>query len=440
MTKTELPLSELIAPTATLSVGTEAVDKILRAVRCHLGMDVAFVAEFRAQDRVFRHVDAKSASPLQPGDVISLEQGYCQRVVDGRLPELIPDTSRVPDAMSLPDTRSIPIGAHLSVPIRLEDGSTYGTFCCFSFRPDHSLGPRDLQMMRVFAELVADQIDRHNAGSRAHAERAARIKAVLAERPPYIVYQPIYNLQTNRIAGFECLARFDAAPKRPPNEWFAEASEVGLGKELELEAARIALQGLQRLPAHMYVTINFSPGTIASGALLELVQGVDPARVVIEITEHVHIEDYAELLGQLALLRALGMRVAIDDAGAGYASMRHILHIRPDLIKLDISLTKNIDADSTRRALAAALIAFAGETRAKVVAEGVETAAELAALKRLGIYKAQGYFLSKPLSLTDTIAFLEKNPDLSTRALDTPFPGEQQATTSSRASSQTAVG
>jgi EAL domain-containing protein (putative c-di-GMP-specific phosphodiesterase class I) len=100
------------------------------------------------------------------------------------------------------------------------------------------------------------------------------------------------------------------------------------------------------------------------------------------------------------------MQVAIDDAGAGYASMRHILKIRPDLIKLDISLTQNIDGDSTRRALAAALIAFAGETDATIVAEGIETEAELRTLERLGIRKAQGYYLARPAPLSDCLALL----------------------------------
>jgi predicted signal transduction protein with EAL and GGDEF domain len=99
---------------------------------------------------------------------------------------------------------------------------------------------------------------------------------------------------------------------------------------------------------------------------------------------------------EAARLRALGVRIAIDDAGAGYASMRHILSIEPDLIKLDMSLTRGIDQDRKRRALASALIAFAHETRIDIVAEGVETAAELDTLRELGVRKVQGYFLARP--------------------------------------------
>jgi EAL domain-containing protein (putative c-di-GMP-specific phosphodiesterase class I) len=126
-------------------------------------------------------------------------------------------------------------------------------------------------------------------------------------------------------------------------------------------------------------------------------------RVVLEVTEHDYIQDYPALLEALAPLRTLGLRVAIDDAGAGYASLRHVLHIQPELIKLDISLTRNIDTDPKRRALASALIAFARETQARIVAEGVETEAELRMLKRLGAGCAQGYFLARPMPLQQAL-------------------------------------
>lgn len=398
--------SDLLSSRAELSVGTNSVDRLLGAVRRHLGMDIAFVAQFRAADRIFRHVDAQVPSPIQVGDAISLDEGYCKDVVEGRLPELIPDTARVPAAMAKPATQAIPIGAHLSVPIRLADGSCYGTFCCFSFQADQSLSRRDLEMMRVFADILADQINLDIDRSRSKSERLARVQTALASGHPAIVYQPIYSLDTGRIAGFECLSRFHLEPQRPPNEWFSEAHEVGLGAELEVAAIREALSTLKHVRAPLYLTVNCSPNTIVDGSLLEAVKATDLSRVVVEITEHVHVDDYAKLLEQLSLLRALGLRVAIDDAGAGYASMRHILKIRPDIIKLDISLTKNIDADSTQRALAAALIAFARETGATIVAEGIETEAELHTLKRLGISGAQGYYLARPSPLAHSMSLV----------------------------------
>lgn len=397
------PLVDLTDVQLQPSIGTEAVDKVLREIRNHLGMDVAFVAEFRKTDRIFRHVDARGRTPVQAGDAAPLEQGYCQRVVDGRLPELIPDAQQVAEAMKLPETREIPIGSHVSVPIRLSDGRIFGTLCCFSFAADPTLGERDLKMMHVFAAVLAGQIDSDLVQQRKFAESVDRISDALAAGQPTIVYQPIYELGAARLAGLECLARFHSEPRRPPNEWFEEAGSVDMGVELELAAIRRALLALPRLPEDIYLAINCSPRTILNDGLRDILQGVEARRIVLEVTEHDYIEDYPSLLCVLAPLRALGLRVAIDDAGAGYASMRHVLNIQPELIKLDVSLTRNIDTDAKRRALASALIAFARETGARIVAEGVECEAELQTLKALGASNAQGYFLARPMSLTDAL-------------------------------------
>lgn len=399
----ETPLAQLINAPAQPSIGTDAVDRVVHAMRDHLDMDVAFVAEFRSSDRIFRHVDARDRSPIKQGDAIPLEQGYCQRVVDGRLPQLIPDTRRVAAAMELPDTAAVPIGAHVSVPIRLADGHVYGTLCCFSYAADPSLGERDLKMIRVFAELLAGQIDRDMAGQRMRVQRTEYVTAALAAGQPTMVYQPIFDLGSHRLAGMESLSRFHVEPRRPPDQWFAEAAEIGMGVELELAAIRAALRALPSVPKDVYISVNSSPQTILEGDLHSLLHSVDLRRVVLEITEHDYIKDYPSLLVVLAPLRACGLRVAIDDAGAGYSSLRHVLHIQPELIKLDVSLTRNIDTDAMRRALASALIAFARETRASIVAEGVETEAELRALKRLGASCAQGYFLARPTPLNEAL-------------------------------------
>lgn len=407
--KSGLPFHELLSVKNPPNLGSEAVDRVLHALRDHLEMDVAFVAEFRQRDRVFRHVDARNQAPIRTGDAIPLEQGYCQRVVDGRLPQLIPDTSRVPDAMALPETLAVPIGSHISVPIRLGDGRLFGTLCCFSFSPDTSLGERDLKMMKVFAALLGDQIDRDTLANRQTAAKVQRVQLALSAAQPTMAFQPIFDLARQSIAGVEALARFQIEPQRPPNEWFAEAADAGMGPEMELAAMEAALRDLPGLPPGVYMSLNCSPATLLSGALAGLLQTADIARVVLEITEHDYIQDYPALLAALAPLRAMGMRVAIDDAGAGYASLRHVLHIQPELIKLDISLTRNIDVDPKRRALASALIAFGRETQARIVAEGVETQAELATLRQLGAACAQGYFLARPSPLQ--------------AALRQPFPG-----------------
>ena len=385
----------------TLSIGRN-VDRVLNAVRTHLGMEVAFVSEFDGRDRIFRHVVSDLVRvPLKPGDRTPLDEGYCRQVVEGRIPQLIPDTGAIPALAFIHETFSFPIGAHLSVPIRLHDGRLYGTFCCYSRQPNPSLDQRDLQMMRAFAELLAYQIDGDLDTVREHDEKVERITAVLEMGHPSIVYQPIYRLRDSRIVGVECLSRFDLEPRRTPDLWFAEAHEIGLGIRLELNAILTALDALRGIAGDFYVSLNVSPETIISGEIMGYLDAIEPKRIVLEITEHSHVSDYAALRERLQPIRAGGVRTAVDDAGAGYASLRHVLATQPDIIKLDMSLTRGIDTDSPRRALAAALIGFARQTGSEVVAEGVETAQELAALQDLGVSDAQGYHLSRPLPLQD---------------------------------------
>jgi EAL domain-containing protein (putative c-di-GMP-specific phosphodiesterase class I) len=372
-------------------------------------MDVAFLAEFANGRRVFRHVDSPHPDQaVKVGGSDPLEETYCQRVVDGRLPGLIQDASQLPEARSLPVTAALPVGAHLSVPIRLKDGRIYGTFCCFSFTADTSLNQRDLAMMNVFAEIAAEQIAQELESSRLKEEMAARINAVLDSDLLSMVYQPIYHVSDRRIVGFESLSRFSTTPARSPDIWFNEAAQVDLGITLEIKATKLALQGLRHLPQSVYVAVNLSPETILAGEFPEALKSWPLERVVLEVTEHSVIEHYRDIAAVLNPLRARGLRLAVDDAGAGYASFRHILSLKPDVIKLDVSITRNIDTDHSRRALARAIISFGEETNSKVVAEGVETADELSVLRNLGVYKAQGYFIGKPAPIADAAALVVK--------------------------------
>jgi GAF domain-containing protein len=189
----------------------EWLEPALRSIREHLGMDVAFVSEFKDGQRLLTHVDASNPNgPAKVGLSTPLEETYCQRVVDGRLPELIPDVSIVADAAEIPATKKLSIGAHLSVPIRLSDGQVHGTFCCFSHTPDHSLNERDLNIMRVFADLVSERISREIEARQAQKAKEERIRNVLSDGSISIVYQPIHSLTENKIVGFESLARFSA--------------------------------------------------------------------------------------------------------------------------------------------------------------------------------------------------------------------------------------
>ena len=194
----------------------------------------------------------------------------------------------------------------------------------------------------------------------------------------------------------EALARFGGKPPTSPEVWFHEAGEIGLRVDLELTTARAALAQLDRIQPPIYLAVNLSPDTAVSPMFLRLLAETPVDRVVFEISEHARVHDYDALNRSLAEIRALGGRLAIDDAGAGFASLHHILRLSPDIIKLDISLTRGVDGDRARHALASALTSFAAEIGATIVAEGIETREELEALRTLGVTHGQGYYLGRP--------------------------------------------
>lgn len=224
----------------------------------------------------------------------------------------------------------------------------------------------------------------------------ARVRRVLASGDVEMVYQPIFGLAEGAVAGVEALARFHHDPQQGPDRWFADAAAMGLVVDLELMAVRLALEEALTSPADTWLAVNVSPRTAMDPAFHAAVLGSRPDRVVMEVTEHAIIDDYDQFQRSIEPLRQAGVRLAIDDAGAGYASLRHMVALAPDIIKLDVSLTQDIDSDPRRRAMARALISFAAELGTAIVAEGVETEAEFDTLRELGVGTASGYLLARP--------------------------------------------
>ena len=258
------------------------------------------------------------------------------------------------------------------------------------------------------AELDAQEEERRQEAARLE-EVERRVELAFGDDARTLAYQPIVDLVSGQIIGVEALSRFRCEPVRPPDQWFAEAAAVGRGVDLELEAIRDAVARLQCLPEPLVLSVNTSPSTAMHPGLVEALAGVPGARLVVELTEHAMIEDYAALLHALDGVREQGVRIAVDDAGAGYAGLQQILGLRPDIIKLDIDLTRGIDVDPVRRAMAAALVTFGEDTGAVIVAEGVETAGECAALQHLGVPWGQGYHLGRPGRLEDAILTPRRN-------------------------------
>ncbi len=372
----------------------------LASVRNLLGMEVAFISEFDEGRRVFRYIDANQGfQPIEVGDSDPLNESYCQRVVDGRLPELMPDATKNAEALRLAATLAIPIGAHLSVPIRFSTGRVFGTFCCFSREADNTLGNRDLDTMKLFASFIANILEERDNSLQDKRVTAQRLRYTIDEHQYSSAFQPIFDITSGKTVGFEALSRFPTEPRRSPDVWVADATSVGLEKELEVALLKNALNSLQDIPEHAYLSLNVTPSTILNGQLDSVLQGHPLDRLVLEITEHQAIGDYEKIDMALAALREQGLRLAVDDAGAGYASFRHILKLKPDIIKLDISLIKNIDSDIACKTLASALVNFAKVTGSQVIAEGVETVAELKTLRELGISRVQGFLLGRPKAL-----------------------------------------
>ena len=387
----------------------QILPRALRALRLHLGMEIAFISQVRSGQRVFRYVDsARPNDAICVGATDPLEDSYCQRILDGRLPELVADTGTVDAAQELPMTRLVPIGAHLAVPIRLYDGTVFGTLGCISTMPDASLGARDLSMMRVFAEMAAEHIEADLQIEDEKHDLTVSLKSVLGGEPISVVYQPVFDLKLAQVIGFESLARFTTSPVRAPNAWFADAARVGLDVALELKVLEKALACFTRLPHGIYVAFNVSPNIVISGQLEVAFRNAPLERVVLEVNEHVSIREYDEIAKAMAPLRERGLRVSVDDTGAGLTSFRHIVSLRPDIVKLPMSLTRNIDSDGARRALASALMQFANESACAIIAEGVETAAELKALRAIGVTRAQGYFLGRPVPLANAAALCRR--------------------------------
>lgn len=260
--------------------------------------------------------------------------------------------------------------------------------------------------LRLRAQLV-DYQEVERAERESWQLRHDRVQRVIGEDGVRMVFQPVYDLRSGAMLGVEALARFTAAPQQGPDRWFADADQVGLGTVLELSAIRAALPALRALPESLFLAVNVSPATLLTPELHLMCESSASPRLVLELTEHVPVEDYDAITTATAALRAGGARLAVDDTGAGYAGFRHLLGLRPDIVKLDVSLTRGIHHDPARRALASAIVRFTADTHADLIAEGVETVDELLALQQLDVGWGQGYHLARPQPLEDVIALPE---------------------------------
>ncbi len=226
-----------------------------------------------------------------------------------------------------------------------------------------------------------------------------RVAAVLEPGQLEAHFQPIVALGTGAIVGVESLVRFPRHGGEGPTSWLRAATAAGLRTPLEARAAAVAIEGLASMPEDWFLAVNLSAQVLASGAVTPLLRDVPADRVVVELTEHDAVHDYAALNAVLAPLRARGLRLAVDDVGAGFASMRHVLRTRPDLLKLDREFVRDLTGDRAAESLVGSLRGFAADIGASVIVEGVERAQDEDVVRRLGIELAQGFHFGAPQPL-----------------------------------------
>lgn len=375
----------------------DLLSQVLNVARRHLAMEVAFVSRVGGGRRVFEFVDTVADfAPIAVGGSDALEETYCGRVLDGRLPGLVIDAGVEAAVADLAATRELPIGTHLSVPVHTGT-SVYGTLCCFSRRVHADVSEPEMATLRMFADIVGTHLQPLVDRAREAAGEQELIGQVLDHGGPAMVVQPIVDLATGSAWAYEALARFSGRDGWGPQDWFDAAARVGLGVALESAAVHQALGLLARLPGRTLLAVNVSAAALSSSAsLAAMLTSQAGPRLVVEVTEHERIHDPQRLHAVLTLARAAGVQVAVDDAGSGFAGLEHILTLAPEVLKLDRVLVDGIARDPARQAMCEAMVSFCRRTGTNLVAEGVETRRDLSMLRRLGVTHAQGYLLGRP--------------------------------------------
>ncbi|GAA0461037.1 hypothetical protein Ade02nite_15460 [Paractinoplanes deccanensis] len=396
---------------ARRSPAGEQVAELLRTARRSLGLSFAFLSRM---DGTTQHLEVvESPLPWALGDGIkrAQETSFCQAIMDGRLPSIMPDVKDFPEAMKLPAARMPRIRSFVSVPVVLSDGTVYGTFCAGGFTADKRLGERDKPLLEVLAQAAAVIIEPDVHRRRRNAELEERYRPLIDAGGPAVLLQPIVDLATGARVGAEALSRFPAAWNQPPDACFADAGLIGERDRLEILALRSAAAHLERVPG--YIAMNVSPATLLTRDCQDVLASMPLGRVVLELSEHDPVEDYDALHAVLRPLRERGMRFAVDDVGAGFSSLRHIVATSPDVIKLDRSIVTGMGGDPVLPVVARSLADLAKAVGAVVVAEGVESAADAATLAGLGIDLGQGWLFDRataPEELRDAYPVAEEVP------------------------------
>ena len=376
----------------------EQVADLLRTARSALGLTMTFLSRLDGDTQYLEVVEGGIPFIVRDGVTQKRETSFCQLILDGVLPAVIPDVREHPRAMALPAARFPRLRSYLSVPVVLSDGTLYGTFCAAGLRTDRELQERDRALMEVLAHAAALIVEPGFLRERRRRELEARHLPLLAEGGPAVVLQPIVSLESGRRVGVEALSRFPEHWGLPPDRCFDECREIGLQVPMELTAVHRAVEAaLPVLGPDEYVGVNLSPDVLLHADCATVLGNLPLDRVLLELSEHDPVADYAALMSVVDGWRDAGLRLAIDDVGAGFSSMRHIVLTRPDVIKLDRSIVHDVAGDQVIATLVRSMVAFAASLSAGTVAEGVESQADADALRAAGVDLGQGWHFGRPV-------------------------------------------
>ncbi|ADP81186.1 diguanylate phosphodiesterase [Pseudofrankia inefficax] len=372
-----------------------AVVELLGTLRRQLGMDLAWLCRVQGNRTILQAFHGDLASfGVRPGAITEWPVNESPITETG----MVPDTHADPTACRRTVVSELGIGAYAMDLVYTDSGEVYGKVGCLAHEPCPHLDARHMQILTLVAGLLTASVqDLHQMWERS-VQTWRAVRRVLDSGGPDLVYQPILDLRTSVTAGVEALSRFPAPPA-DPEQWFSRAASVGLGVELELAAVRKALPALHRGPPTARLAVNVSPTTLTDGLIDLLTSTTTPAdlaHLVVEITEHERNFEDPAVLHAVSQLRAHGVGIAVDDIGTGYSGLQRLVNLRPEVIKLDRCLIHDIDTDPVRRATAIALVSIGKEIDSALVAEGIETHAELAAVQDAGIGYGQGHLLARP--------------------------------------------
>ncbi|MEM1274009.1 MAG: EAL domain-containing protein [Pseudomonadota bacterium] len=397
-------MTDLFALQALRAAGAsddDVIGQALRTIRQHLGMAISFLVERDQADAVLRVFDAPGhGRHLSVGARWTIDVGDIGPVWGADHPQLIADMRKT-NAGERPNWLGLPVGAWIAVPVARADGAQFGLFGALSPDPDLSLNMRDMKVAQSVAGLLEKHIQPGPGDHDAHRVSPTVLDEIMSGAKYHLQAQPIVALDRGQVQGYEALCRFETDRIWDAAAVFAAAARVHRTAELEQQIIARALRYLSGLPSDIYLSINASPETVFNPGFSALFDEVHFSNLVLEITEHRAVDDYDALLARLAPLRQAGMRLAVDDTGMGHSGLHQILALSPDLIKLDRALVAGIDADAAKRAMCAAMVHYATETGATLVAEGIETVAEHRCLRDLGVARGQGYLFAHPRPLAD---------------------------------------